>query len=160
MAESGCIFFDDAEWQCNTRWCALVLSLTCCQFIFLHCCSVLSLFSIKDGLQQCGEGCDGRHVQALLVMLASWNVMSMFFLCVFLLEGEECFSRHLCCRWSTQRTEVQALVMRFCVQLLLKRGAMTPASLNTVKNKTKNERLRLMAWRQRRVSQGSRLTAW
>ena len=28
-----------------------------------HCCSVWSLPPIKDGLQQFGEGCDGRLVQ-------------------------------------------------------------------------------------------------
>ena len=49
---------------CNTRWCALVVSLNCCQFV----CPLfqrLSLLSIKDGLQQFGErtGWETRHVQ-------------------------------------------------------------------------------------------------
>ena len=31
--------------------------------VVAHCCSVFSLSPSKDGLQQYGEGCDGRHVQ-------------------------------------------------------------------------------------------------
>ena len=44
------------------------------------------------------------------------------------------------CRYCTQWTDVPALVMRFCVHLLLKRGATTPSSQNTVKTKKTNER--------------------
>ena len=31
--------------------------------VVAHCCSVLVLSPSKDGLQEYGEGCDGRHVQ-------------------------------------------------------------------------------------------------
>ena len=51
----------------------------------------------------------------------------------FLVKGE--FSPDSSCRCCTQCTDVPALVMRFCVQLLLERGATTPSSLNTVKTK-------------------------
>ena len=54
---------------CLGRGCEpLVKSLICCQCLptVAHCCSVLSLPPIKDGLQQYEEGCDGRHVLALL----------------------------------------------------------------------------------------------
>ena len=47
--------------------------------------------------------------------------------------SREVFSRLLSCRCCPQWSDVQALVMRFCVQLLLKSGATMPSSLNTVK---------------------------
>ena len=39
-----------------------VVSLICCEFVS-HTCSGLLLPPTKDGLQHCGEGCDGRLVQ-------------------------------------------------------------------------------------------------
>ena len=50
----------------------------------VHCCSGLSLSPNKDGLQQYGEGCDGRHLRA------SWNTFQFvegFQLCVFFVRG-------------------------------------------------------------------------
>ena len=60
--------------------------------------SFFCLPSIKDALQQYGEGVVmGGMCRHYSVMQAGWNV----FQCsssAFFFQGEECFSRHLCCR--------------------------------------------------------------
>ena len=53
----------------------------------------------------------------------------------FLRGGGGFLPRRLHGRCCTQSTNILALVMRVCVQLLLERGARTPVSLNTVKTK-------------------------
>ena len=90
------------------------------------CCSV-ALSSIGGGLQQQGEGCDGRPVQVSQVIRASRNVFSSFLEvsgspCVFLLcveEEEASLARHQRGRRCAQRTDERALVTRCGVQLLL-----------------------------------------
>ena len=74
VAEFRCKFLDSAELSVfasairgGVPW---FLSLTCCQFV-AFCCSLLSLPLIKDGLQQCGEGCGGKLVQVSGVTRAS-----------------------------------------------------------------------------------------
>ena len=66
-----------------------------------------------------------KHVQAVEV----------FFVECVLMRGGGFLTRRLRGKCCTQSTDVQASVTRFCVQLLLKRGAATPSSLNTTKNK-------------------------
>ena len=55
--------------------------------------------------------------------------------CVFFLRGRGVLPRHLRGGCGAQRTDVLALVMRFGVQLLLKRGATGPSSINPLSNK-------------------------
>ena len=86
--------------------------------------SVLDASPIKERLRRCGEGCDGTQT--------SWDVFNSlreFMRGGGLLPGR---LRGRCC---TQSTDVPALVMRFCMQLLLGRGFTSPSSLNTTKTK-------------------------
>ena len=95
------------------------LTCLCCEKmgVFDHlshanCCSV-TLSSIKDGLQQWSQGCDGSCVQAPCVERASWNVFSNCACVSVCVEAEGFLPRHLrggCCH---QRKDVQALVLRF-----------------------------------------------
>ena len=58
----------------------------------------------------------------------------MLFQCMSSFLREKKFSADTCAaNVATQMTIIHALVMCFCVPLLLKRGATTPSSLNTVK---------------------------
>ena len=89
---------------------------------------------IKDGLQLQGVGCDGRHVQVAQVIRASWNAFSIppkflavgrvFLLCV---EGRK-ISADICVAAVASWKDGSAPAARFCVQLLLKRGATTLSS--------------------------------
>ena len=67
---------------------------------------------------------------------------SMFSQCVFSFVEGDCLSRRLCCGCCHQSTDDLPPMMRFCVQLLLKRGATTPSSQNPwKKNKAQGKRV-------------------
>ena len=105
--------------------------------LLLHCRSVLSLPPIKDRLQQSGEGCDWRLVQALLCDASRLECCQMFFQCMFSFYREKHVSLDTCAAGvATQMKDVPALVMRFSVRMLMKRGATTPSSLNTKKSRS------------------------
>ena len=69
-------------------------------------------------------------------MMAGWNVVNCSYSACFLLCGVMNVSPDTCAAdVATQSTDFPALVMRFCVQLLLERGATTLSFLNTVETK-------------------------
>ena len=116
--DERCFFFD--------------LNCECLDVFHLSQCAVsvaaFAFSPIKDGLQQLGEG-------------ARFQFLGSFLQCVFCLERRMlCLPRHLRGRCCAQKTDVPALVMRFCVRLLLNREATTPSSLNTVKTKKNGDK--------------------
>ena len=74
-------------------------------------------------------------------MQAGWNVAkcSCSACVLLLLKKRNVYPDTCVVGFATQLTDVPALVMCFCVQLLLELGATTPSSPNTVKI-TKNEK--------------------
>ena len=85
----------------------------------------------RNGLQQEGEGCDGRLVQAFPSEACRLECCSMFSQCMFsLCRGSRHFLRtHELQVWPPSADEL-ALLIRFFVQQLLKRGGTTPSSQN------------------------------
>ena len=81
-------------------------------------------------LEQEGDVWDGSLVLAFVSGASRLECWSTLLQCMFLLAGKERFSGHLCCRCCTQRTDVPAVMMRFCVQLLSEREAPTLSSQN------------------------------
>ena len=65
--------------DCNMRVVCLGFVFELLSIVVAHCCSVLSLPPIKGGLQQNGEGCDGRLVQALLSDASRLECCQLFF---------------------------------------------------------------------------------
>ena len=67
--------------------------------------------------------------------LGNFQVVDVSWLSEFFFMQGGLLPRRLRGRCCAQSTDVLALVMRFCVQLLLNRGATTPSSSNTIKKK-------------------------
>ena len=76
---------------------------------------------------QHGEGCDERLVQAPLIDAVFFQRMFSFW------KERNVSPDSYVAGVATQMTDVPALVTRFCVQLLLERGATTSSSLTTAK---------------------------
>ena len=122
----------------RTRLGVLVLSFTCC-----HLCSPLlqrlSLLSVKDGLQQHGDGFDGRHGQALLGDASRSECFFNVLPVRSFLEEEGCFSGHLCCR----RCQPEDRQSGTGSVVVTARRATTPPCQSTIKqNKTMHHKKR------------------
>ena len=104
----------------TVRRCAFVV-LTLLSVAFAHCLKRFSLSPIKDGLQQCGEGCDGRDAKVSRVT-HTFQVVGGFFSCVFFVGGGGFLSRRLRDRRCTQKTDGPALVLRFLCAFAVQGG--------------------------------------
>ena len=105
--------------------------------IAVMCCQLLQhfiAFCMGDTYRYRNDTSKLKHV----------SIRCRFFSCVLRESGRLLPPTHLRGRCCTQRTEVPALVMRFSVQLLHRRAATTPSSLNTVKKKNRLHRWRYL----------------